>query len=58
MFQQLGSFAEFERNRIAECVFPGMIKGVQKGNWQGARFVPFGYSYSEEKKLLEIDEEE
>jgi len=24
MFQQLGSFAEFERNRIAERVFPGM----------------------------------
>lgn len=28
MCQQLGSFAEFERNRIAERVFPGMIKGV------------------------------
>jgi len=26
MFQQLGSFAEFERNRIAERVFPGMVK--------------------------------
>jgi len=25
MFQQLGSFAEFERNRIAERVFPGMM---------------------------------
>ena len=35
MFQQLGSFAEFERNRIAERVFPGMVKGVQRGNWQG-----------------------
>lgn len=32
MFQQLGSFAEFERNRIAERVFPGMMKGVQQGN--------------------------
>ena len=31
MFQQLGSFAEFERNRIAERVFPGMMKGVQRG---------------------------
>ncbi len=29
MFQQLGSFAEFERNRIAERVFPEMVKGVQ-----------------------------
>lgn len=35
MFQQLGSFAEFERNQIAERVFPGMMKGVQQGNWQG-----------------------
>ena len=58
MFQQLGSFAEFERNRIAERVFPGMVKGVQKGNWQGARYAPYGYRYNKEKKLLEIDEQE
>ena len=58
MFQQLGSFAEFERNRIAERVFPGMVKGVQQGNWQGARYAPYGYRYSKEKKLLEIDEKE
>jgi site-specific DNA recombinase len=58
MFQQLGSFAEFERNRIAERVFPGMIKGVQQGNWQGARYAPYGYRYNKDKKLLEIDEEE
>mgnify|MGYP001605248848 CR=1 FL=1 len=58
MFQQLGSFAEFERNRIAERVFPGMIKGVQQGNWQGARYAPYGYRYNKQKKLLEIDEEE
>jgi len=58
MFQQLGSFAEFERNRIAERVFPGMVKGVQRGNWQGARYAPYGYAYNKEKKLLEIGEEE
>ncbi|MBU4311322.1 MAG: recombinase family protein, partial [Candidatus Omnitrophica bacterium] len=58
MFQQLGSFAEFERNRIAERVFPGMIKGVQQGNWQGARFAPFGYTYNKIKKLLETEERE
>jgi len=58
MFQQLGSFAEFERNRIAERVFPGMVKGVQQGNWQGARYAPYGYKYIKEKKLLEIDEKE
>ncbi|MBA2124007.1 hypothetical protein B9J78_03620 [bacterium Unc6] len=58
MFQQLGSFAEFERNRIAERVFPGMMKGVQQGNWQGARFAPFGYAYNKTKKLLEVEERE
>ena len=58
MFQQLGSFAEFERNRIAERVFPGMMKGVQRGNWQGARFAPFGYAYNKAKKLLEVEERE
>lgn len=49
----LGTYAEFERNRLVERVFPGMIKGVQKGNWQGARYAPYGYSYNKEKKLLE-----
>lgn len=58
IFQQLGSFAEFERNRIAERVFPGMVKGIQKGNWQGARYTPFGYAYNKDKKLLEVDERE
>ena len=58
MLQQLGSFAEFERNRITERVFPGMLKGVQKGNWQGARYAPYGYHYNKEKKLLEVVEEE
>lgn len=58
MFQQLGSFAEFERNRIAERVLPGMVKGVQQGNWQGARYAPYGYRYNKERKLLEIDEQE
>ena len=58
MFQQLGSFAEFESNRIAERVFPGMMKGAQQGNWQGARFSPFGYTYNKEKKLLEVEERE
>jgi len=58
MFQQLGSFAEFERNRLKERVFPGMIKGVQRGNWQGARYSPYGYYYSKERKLLEVVKEE
>jgi len=54
MFQQLGSFAEFERNKIKERVFPGMVKGVQNGNWQGSKFAPLGYSYDKGKKVLEI----
>lgn len=58
MFQQLGSFAEFERNRIAERVFPGMLKGVKLGNWQGARYSPYGYKYNKTNKLLEVDEAE
>ncbi|MCX5751168.1 MAG: recombinase family protein [Candidatus Saganbacteria bacterium] len=55
MFQQLGSFAEFERNRHAERVFPGMVKSVQNGNWHGARYSPFGYTYDKPAKKLEIN---
>lgn len=58
MLQQLGSFAEFERNRIIERVFPGMLRGVKAGRWQGARYAPFGYSYDKTAKRLEIIEEE
>ena len=58
MFQQLGSFAEFERNRLAERVFPGMVKSIQSGNWHGSRNCPTGYTYNKEKKLLEINERE
>jgi len=58
MFQQLGSFAEFERNRIAERVFPGMIKGAQQGNWLGSRYAPYGYTYNKAAKLLEVVESE
>lgn len=54
MFQQLGSFAEFERNRIKERVFPGMVKGVQNGNWQGSKFAPLGYKYDKVKKKLSL----
>lgn len=54
----LGTVAQFERDRIIERVFPGMIKGVQRGNWQGARYAPYGYRYNKEKKLLEVVPEE
>ncbi|MFC2062244.1 recombinase family protein, partial [Elusimicrobiota bacterium] len=35
-----------------------MVKGVKQGNWQGARYAPYGYAYNKAEKLLEIDEEE
>ncbi|MEW6586155.1 MAG: recombinase family protein, partial [Nitrospirota bacterium] len=57
-FQILGSFAEFERNRIKERVFPGMVKGVKDGNWQGARYAPYGYFYDKKEKVLKIVKEE
>lgn len=58
MLQQLGSFAEFERNRIIERVFPGMVRGVKNGRWQGARYAPFGYFYDKTEKRLKIVERE
>jgi site-specific DNA recombinase len=58
MFQQLGSFAEFERNRLAERIFPGMVKSVLAGNWHGARYSPFGYAYNKQTKSLEINPSE
>lgn len=58
MLQQLGSFAEFERNRIIERVFPGMVRGVKEGQWQGARYAPYGYSYDKVNKQLNIVKEE
>ena len=53
--QMLGSYAEFERNRLIERVFPGMIVGAKKGHWQGARYAPYGYIYNKETKRLEIN---
>ncbi|MBI3313295.1 MAG: recombinase family protein [Candidatus Omnitrophica bacterium] len=58
MLQQLGSFAEFERNRIIERVVPGMVRGVQAGHWQGARYSPFGYRYDKTAKRLIVEESE
>lgn len=54
----LGTIAQFERDRIIERVRPGMEKGVQKGNWQGARYSPYGYKYDKVKQILEIAPEE
>lgn len=55
--QQLGMFAEFERNRIVERVVPGMKKSAERGNWQGGK-PPYGYRYNKEKKLLVVHPEE
>jgi len=56
--QMLGSCAEFERNRLIERVFPGMIMGVKKGHWQGSRYAPFGYIHNKESKKLEVNPKE
>jgi len=56
--QMLGSCAEFERNRLIERVFPGMIMGVKKGHWQGARYAPYGYIYNKLTKKLEVNPKE
>ena len=56
--QMLGSCAEFERNRLVERVFPGMVVGVKRGHWQGARYAPYGYRYDKETKKLEVYPEE
>lgn len=54
----LGTVAQFERDRIIERVFPGMIKGVERGHWQGSRYTPYGYKYNKKDKILEIIPEE
>ncbi|MBL7130681.1 MAG: recombinase family protein [Candidatus Omnitrophica bacterium] len=56
--QMLGSCAEFERNRLVERVFPGMVIGVKRGHWQGARYAPYGYRYNKEAKKFEVHQEE
>lgn len=56
--QMLGSCAEFERNRLVERIFPGMIIGVKKGHWPGARYAPYGYRYNKAIKKLELHAEE
>ncbi|MBF0570835.1 MAG: recombinase family protein [Candidatus Omnitrophica bacterium] len=57
MFQQLGSFAEFERNRIIERVIPGMKKSLEKGNWLGG-YTPYGYTRNKEQKSLDVNPKE
>jgi len=56
--QMLGSYAEFERNRLKERVFPGMVAGVKQGHWMGSRFAPYGYTHNKETKKLEVNKEE
>jgi len=56
--QMLGSYAEFERNRLIERVFPGMVEGVKKGHWQGSRYIPYGYIHNKKDKKLEVNPEE
>ncbi len=51
----LGSFAQFERDMIAERVRENMMERARKGKWNGG-VLPFGY-LAEDKQLV-INEEE
>ena len=52
------SDAEFERDRLIERVKPGMVRGLEKGHYQGARYVRYGYRYDKpNKRLIEVPEE-
>lgn len=42
MISMLGSFAEFERNRICERMMDGKIQLADNGGWNGG-LIPFGY---------------
>jgi site-specific DNA recombinase len=57
LFHQLMSYAEFERERIKERVFPGMVKSVQRGNWHGARYSPYGYRYDKDEKQWRFEDQ-
>ena len=42
MISMLGSFAEFERNRICERMMDGKLQLADNGGWNGG-LIPFGY---------------
>lgn len=42
MISMLGSFAEFERNRISERMMDGKMQLAENGGWNGG-LIPFGY---------------
>jgi site-specific DNA recombinase len=50
----LGSFAQFEREMIADRVRENMLERAKKGIWSGGK-PPFGYKVSPETKVLEIE---
>ena len=59
MFQQLGSFAEFERNRLAERVMPGInatMENIIKN--QTMRHDSSILSYMKTQKILEVNPEQ
>lgn len=42
MISMLGSFAEFERNRISERMMDGKLQLAENGGWNGG-LIPYGY---------------
>ena len=53
----LAVFAQFESDLIVERTVAGMDKKAKMGEWCGG-FIPYGYTYLKEKKMLMINEEE
>lgn len=62
MLSMMSAFAELERQQINERMHMGRKASASKGQWFGAQFTPFGYTYSSKKfggsGKLEINPEE
>ncbi|MCL4850988.1 MAG: recombinase family protein [Bryobacteraceae bacterium] len=55
MLNMLGSFAQFEREMIAERVRDHMLVRAREGKWNGG-VIPFGYREQDGKLLIQEDE--
>ena len=51
----LSIFAEFDHDAIVEKLYMGRHQRALDGFWKGGGIPPFGYVYSKERHLLEVD---
>lgn len=51
----LSIFAEFDHDAIVEKLYMGRYQRALDGYWKGGGIPPFGYVYSKERHLLEVD---